>query len=592
MRIYLRNQNEAIFECDNFQTLEMAQAMCDGRKVRNEPKIIISAKSLTKFTKILPNEWHKIMSPEALKKTVEVSDTIKYRKQRIKDIRDEYVRGPVTTNYTITGKYAPLKHQLTMFKAITELNCAAILAEPGTCKTGAYLWGIEYRKQQNQITKCLVITLSHLKENVLEEMTAQTPNLKGVILSSKIQADKVINKKYKKDNKDYDVYIANYESMFSLVDLIPDDYFQMVILDEAHRIGSPQSNQTKAISWKFEHVPYKYIVTGTLNANNQISFFMPFRFMGADNIPEANYNEFRRRHFYTVDPDQRIWEPSPGTRELVKQLISNVSVCFKKEECIDLPSKVYLGPYKCELSSAQKEQYNNVRNELIFIVKEHCKGCPKINDCDKSCDQILLVKNILVKIVKLSQITAGFFIETKKKVNDNGSEIDVSEVHWFEENPKLNLLISTLQNIPIDKKVIIWSNWVASIKAIEKKIGAVFGADSYISVYGDTDAFECVKEFKRNNKKRFLIANQKKAGTGLNIQFSSYQIFFSNNYSFIVRDQAESRQHRQGQKEEVTIIDIVCEKTIDGEILKILKYKKEMSDDLVSLARAITKGDV
>ena len=128
-----------------------------------------------------------------------------------------------------------------MFNVLARLEAGALLADPGTCKTGAYLWGIDYRIQNKDIKKCLIITLSHLKDNVMSEMKKQTPSLRGVVLDGKKQSDCVINHKYKhsKKNADYDVYIANYESMFSLVDIIPDDYFQMVILDEAHRIGSP-----------------------------------------------------------------------------------------------------------------------------------------------------------------------------------------------------------------------------------------------------------------------------------------------------------------------------------------------------------------
>lgn len=586
MKLYLKSPNEAVFECDYAPTLMVAQAMCDGSKIRNEPRIIFPVRSLPKMAKIL-KDWYKIASPEALKKTMEVSASIKYRKERIKAIRDEYVNQTEKISYyTFTGRFIPLKHQLTMFKAMVELNCAAILADPGTCKTGAYLWAIECRKQRGDISKTLIITLSHLKENVQEEMKAQTPGLTSIILSNKVQANAILNKGYKsiKKNKDYDVYIANYESMFTLVDLIPEGYFQMVILDEAHRIGSPRIRQTKVIVDKFEYVPYKYIVTGTLNANNCTSFYMPFRFLGPDTVPEANFYEFRARHFFTVDPEKHIWVASPGTHGIVKDLIGKVSICFKKEECIDLPPKIYQ-VYKCEMSKAQQEQYDNVKKELIFIIKDNCKNCAKMLACDMSCNNTIMIKNILVQITKLSQITCGFFINTKKKIDDSGREVDASEVIWFEENPKLNLLISIIQNIPEDKKVIIWSNYVAGVKIIEARLKKVFGEESCISIYGSDDAFDKINQFETDPKKRFLSANQKKAGTGFNIQFSSYQVFFSNDYSYICRDQAEARQHRQGQKDSVTIADVVCRDTIDETKLEILKSKKDLAMDLSSLAR-------
>jgi SNF2 family DNA or RNA helicase len=562
--------------------------LVDGDKVRNVPQITFPIRALPNLARAIPN-WWKVSSEDAIKATMEISNSIKQRKQWIVEIRNEY-NGEVKFygGYEPKGIYPPLKHQIVMFNAIARLGGAAILAEPGTCKTGAYVWGIDYRIKSGHVKKALVITLSHLKENVLKEMSIQAPGLSGVVLDNKIQSDKIINKTYKvaKKNMDYDVYIANYESMNSLSDIIPDDYFQMVILDEAHRIGSPRSNQTKAIVEKFEYVQYKYIITGTLNANNPMSFFMPFRFMGPEMVNEANFYEFRQKHFYTVDPDQHIWVPSPGTHQHVQKLIGNASVCFKKEDCLDLPPKVY-ETLKCDMSPAQLEEYKRTRDDMMFIIKKGCQDCDKNGTkCDWVCNNAILVKNILVKITKLAQITCGFFIETKFEITPEGKKVDKSVVHWFDENPKLNLLVSTINDIPNDRKVIIWSHYTAGVKLIADRIKKAFGPDSYVTVFGDDNAFDKVNQFRDNPKIRFFIANQKKAGTGLNIQFSNYQVFFSNDYSYVRRQQAEDRQHRQGQKDTVTIFDLACQKSIDEEILNIvLVEKKELDASLNSLAR-------
>lgn len=577
-----------MFESTNAQLLLSAQDLVDGDKVRGLPQIIFPIKALPKMSKVIA-DWWKVSSEDAIKATMEVSNNVKRRKQWIVEIRNQY-SGEVKfhDDYKVTGSYPPLKHQIVMFNAIARLGGAAILAEPGTCKTGAYLWGIDYRIKSGSVKKALVITLSHLKENVLAEMKVQTPQLTGVVLDNKTQSDKTINKTYKiqKKNQDYDVYISNYESMFTLVDIIPDDYFDMVILDEAHRIGSPRSRQTKKIVEKFEYAKFKYIITGTLNANSPMSFYMPFRFLGPDMVHEANFYEFRQRHFYTVDPDQHIWKPSPGTHQHVQELIGNASVCFKKEDCLDLPPKVYT-TLKCDLSSDQQEEYNRTRDEMMFIVKKGCQDCDKNGtECGWVCNNAILIKNILVKITKLAQITCGFFIDTKFEITPEGKKVDKSVVHWFDENPKLSLLVSTLNDIPKDRKVIIWSHYTAGVKMVADKIKKAFGEDSYVTVFGDVNAFDMVNKFRDNPGIRFFIANQKKAGTGLNIQFSNYQIFFSNDYSYVRRQQAEDRQHRQGQKDTVTIFDLACRKTIDEDILKIvLVEKKEMDASLNSLAR-------
>jgi SNF2 family DNA or RNA helicase len=313
---------------------------------------------------------------------------------------------------------------------------------------------------------------------------------------------------------------------------------------------------------------------------------MPFRFMGPDMVHEASFWEFRQRHFYTVDPEQHIWLPSPDTHTHVQGLIGNASLCFKKEECLDLPPKIYQS-YKCALSRAQQEEYDRTKDEMMFIIKKQCQECDKNGTkCDWVCNSAILIKNALVKITKLAQITCGFFIETKFEITPEGKKIDKSVVHWFDENPKLDMLISNISTIPSNRKIIIWSHFTAGIKMLVERIKKAFGEESYIAVYGDVNAFDAVNKFRDNPKIRFFIANQRKAGTGLNIQFSNYQMVFSQNHSLIQRQQFEDRQHRQGQKDTVTIMDFLCHKTIDEEILNVVTVeKKEMDNSLNSLAR-------
>jgi len=467
-------------------------------------------------------------------------------------------------------------------------DAAAIIADPGTCITGAYLWSVDRRIQRGLVKKALVVTLSDLKKNVMQEMSVQVPHLKGVVLSGKERSGNILNKtfKLKKKNSDYDIYIANYESMFSIVELINDKYFDMVILDEAHRVGFPTSRQTQAIVNTFENCKFKYVVTGTLHANNLMSFYMPYRFLGADTVPYATYNEFRRRYMYSVDPNGYVWVPCAGAKEAVTRITGQISVMFKKEDCLDLPPLIH-EKYSCEMSSGQAKLYKEMQKDLVATIDDMCGKCNKKNDCDGSCEDDVSAKNALVLSGKLHQIACGFYINTRVAVDQKtGRQIDNSNIITLEENPKMDLLISTLNNLPQDAKVIIWTNYTHACKMIMEALSKAFGKDSYISCFGDQDAYEQVQLF-RTCKQRFIVANPKKMGVGQNVQYSHYQAFFSNSRSFVVRDQAEGRQHRQGQKEKVTVIDLILEDTVDVLTLRALEEKQDLNLTLSQLARVI-----
>jgi SNF2 family DNA or RNA helicase len=585
LEVQIYNKNQLIVGCNDKVLLEQMQATMDGRKVRNVNKIIIPNKSSTKLNYFTD---YKIECSDEVRSIIRLVElNIQKRKEVIQKIKSQYNSEDIKFDYEYRGCYSVMKHQKIIFNMIVYPDASAILADTGTCKTGPYLWAIDKKIQLKKIKRAIIITLSNLKKNVFEEMKIQVPNLKGVILSNKSKSDSIINKKYKdnKKNVDYDIYIANYESMNSLIEIIPKEFFNMVILDEAHRIGSPSSHQTRAIVDFFESCKYKYIITATLTANNLMSFFMPYRFLGPDTVPFAKYSEFRGNFMHPVDINQYIWVPNKGSVDKVSKIIGDLAVRFKKEECIDLPELIY-ETYSCSMGTEQERIYNELKKELIVTINNMCKSCTCKNNCNNSCENSLIAKNALVLLRKLQQISFGFYINTHIEIDSNGKKIEKRNIIKIKENPKLELLVQILNNINKDCKVIIWCNYTYGIEIIVEKLSQAFGLEKLLTCYQDQDVYDTIQKFK-NNQYRFLIANQKKMGAGHNIQFSNYSVFVTNSYSYIERDQAEGRQYRQGQKNNVTVIDLIVSETIDEIILKAIKNKIDLSFTLSKWANIL-----
>jgi SNF2 family DNA or RNA helicase len=83
---------------------------------------------------------------------------------------------------------------------------------------------------------------------------------------------------------------------------------------------------------------------------------------------------------------------------------------------------------------------------------------------------------------------------------------------------------------------------------------------------------------KFSDSARFFIANKTCAGYGLNLQFCSYEIFYSNDWNYATRAQAEDRAHRIGQMDNVHILDICADETLDERILDCLNKKERLAD--------------
>jgi SNF2 family DNA or RNA helicase len=311
--------------------------------------------------------------------------------------------------------------------------------------------------------------------------------------------------------------------------------------------------------------------------------------MGPDTVPYANYNAFRDMYMYRKDQYGYVWAPKPELPSLTAAMLKRTCIFFSKKECLDLPPIVRSKLY-CEMSPAQKTMYADLRANLEVILRDIENIKTSINGVEKPSigmhsDYKLKVSNALTVTGKLHQISSGFVMDTVERLDEDGDLVDdydvneIKKIYFFKENPKLDLLMDAIKNeLPPDKKAVIWAVNTCAIDMIydrlsKEKIGGC------IKVYKDVNAFQAVESFK-TEKYRFMIANPKKAGVGLNMQFSNYQYFYMNGFSYVVRDQAESRQDRKGQTESVNCIDLIAKKSADERIVKVLIEKKEMSDYL------------
>ena len=78
------------------------------------------------------------------------------------------------------------------------------------------------------------------------------------------------------------------------------------------------------------------------------------------------------------------------------------------------------------------------------------------------------------------------------------------------------------------------------------------GKNSTTLFYGDITQKKRSEEIEKfRTEARFLIGNKNSGGYGLNLQFASYMIFYSNDFDWGTRSQAEDRIHRIGQNSNV-----------------------------------------
>jgi len=80
-------------------------------------------------------------------------------------------------------------------------------------------------------------------------------------------------------------------------------------------------------------------------------------------------------------------------------------------------------------------------------------------------------------------------------------------------------------------------------------------------------------------------------GTGLTFNEAVYSIYMSNSFKLRDRLQSEARNHRIGQNEHVTYIDIVAKTKVERTIMRALRDKKDVADYIRDRLRSGAKVD-
>ena len=245
--------------------------------------------------------------------------------------------------------------------------------------------------------------------------------------------------------------------------------------------------------------------------------------------------------------------------EELKKKISRVTFFQKKEDCLDLPDKIY-ETLKVPMGKEQEKIYKTLKKEMYA----------------EYGGQELTVTSKLVMATRLQMISGGVFPfgKTEILINEEGEEYFETgfDTRQIQDGAKVPALLEDIEDQNPNTSIIVWAKFRGEIEMIVRELTKKgHKAEKY---YGGSDA-SVIPSFK-NGEFRILVASQMKGGEGLNLQIATIQYHYSNPFTPNIRLQAEDRSHRIGQKNNVLYKDIICKNTVDEKIFKILKARESL----------------
>jgi len=484
------------------------------------------------------------------------------------------------------------QHQLDFMKFAIDrqskgLYSGFILAdEPGAGKTLQAMNLALYNKKFNHIKHCLIIAcVNSAKYNWIEDIKKHTngeyvPYLLGsrkrrdgrIVLEGS-SADKLQDLKcghmYGDKNEPALPFflVMNIEAirMISsrrylirerLTTLVNKGYISMIVCDEVHRNTSASSKNGKQLlklkkdteGVKVEWLP----MTGTPIVNKPTDVFLPLKLV--DGHTYKNYYAWCQTFCVYGGFGNYQIIAYKNIPELKRMLQANMLRRLKKD-ILDLPPKLHTIEY-VENTPYQTKLYDQVVRDVI-----------------SHKDEIISAVNPMVKLLKLRQVNGS------PELIDNTLAVDKT---YLAKNAKMTRLVDLVNTI-IDsgEKVVIFSNWVESLRTVYKFLAKTHKVCCYTGTMKPEVREKQKRIFIEDPEYKILIGTVGALGTSHTLTVARNVIFYDLPWNPATVEQAEDRCHRAGTASTVNIYSIITRNTVDEKVYNIIMNKEGVSKYIV-----------
>ena len=467
-------------------------------------------------------------------------------------------------NYKFKKK--PYKHQLTALEKSWNRETYAYFMEMGTGKTKVLIDNASMLYDKGKINGVLVIAPKGVIGTWYnQELPTHLPNH---IENVTILWQSNITKKQRENleslfevEESLHILIMNVEALSTTKGVEFAKKFlscheTLMAIDESTTIKNPKAKRTKNIIKASEMAKYRRIMTGSPVTKNPLDLYSQCEFLNPYLLDFTSYYAFRNRYaqMKTINVQGRSIQVVDKFQNLAElsDTLKNFSYRVLKEDCLDLPDKIYM-KRQINLTPDQNKLYDQMKKEALAILN----------------GKRVTTVNALTQLMRLHQITCGHFTA------DDGTTQPI-------KNNRIDELMDVLEEI--EGKAIIWAHYQYDIKSIIKEIVKVHGPGSIVDYYGLTPQDERqknIKKFQDDPRCRFIVGTPSTGGYGITLTAANTVIYYSNGYDLEKRLQSEDRAHRIGQKKSVTYVDINAENTVDEKIVKSLRKKINIASEVL-----------
>ncbi len=421
----------------------------------------------------------------------------------------------------------------------------ALLAdEMGLGKTVQAIAACELLARRNGIARVLVVCPASLKAEWEEQIARFTEREARTVFGPRAQRLAAYREPVFFTIVNYEQVLPDAEDINTI--LAPD----VVVLDEAQRIKNWQTKTARRV--KSLRSPYAFVLTGTPVENRIDELYSIVQFLDPELVgPLFRFN----RTFYTLDERGR-----PVDYQNLEELRRRVAPVMLRRRKADVESELpprAVKTYFVPMADEQRVRYGEYLAQAARLIQLAQRRPLTKEEFDRL--QMLLA--------------------CMRMVCDTPAILDPS----CRVSPKLEELERVLGDLFEEegRKVIVFSEWERMLDMV-RELAAEMGIEAAWhtgSVPQQRRRAEIVR-FKNDPACRLFLSTDS-GSVGLNLQAASAVVNVDLPWNPARLEQRIARAWRKHQTRSVTVVNLVCEDSIEHQILHLIGQKQALADGLI-----------
>ena len=342
------------------------------------------------------------------------------------------------------------------------------------------------------------------------------------------------------------VFTINYEATWreEIAKELMERKWGAIVCDESHKIKSHNGKGSKFLAKLGQRADKRLALTGTPCPNNPGDVFGQFRFLDAG-LLGTSWTRFKG-DFAMMHPHIENAVKEWVNQEELQEIVSRISFRVEADDVLDLPdSQNVFVPVI--LKPKTRKLYEQLKTDLCSIWNSN----------------EITLDNVLVKLLRLQQITAGFCPDDDGNLHDIGTEKNEAIAEW-------------LSDVSPVEPVVLFHTFREERKRLEAT--CIKQGRRYLEVSGDRHDKET---FVSHGKPGDVLSIQIAAGgTGLDglqhrVRVAGYTTAGVNRGDY---DQSLRRILRPGQTRKVRNFHFHARDTVDESIFQSFIKKRSVAD--------------